>query len=157
MDHHWYPFCHPLNFQGAFQQTRAINWYVHGTHWIVAHAHMALLGFSAFIEVGAIYLAWEKLTGRKWYSNNLIKWHFWLTAIGFLGLWTALTAAGLIQAAGKVYEMPFLEIVKATHPYMAGRVYFGILIIIGQWLFLWHMWKTAQAGERITVSAAKEA
>ncbi len=150
-------FAIPLNFQGAFQQTRAINWYVHGTHWIVAHAHMALLGFSAFIEVGAIYLAWEKLTGRKWYSNNLIKWHFWLTAIGFLGLWTALTAAGLIQAAGKVYEMPFLEIVKATHPYMAGRVYFGILIIIGQWLFLWHMWKTAQAGERITVSAAKEA
>jgi cytochrome c oxidase cbb3-type subunit 1 len=34
----------PLNMQGGFQQTRAINWYIHGTGWIVAHAHLALLG-----------------------------------------------------------------------------------------------------------------
>jgi len=25
----------PLNMQGGFQQTRAINWYIHGTGWIV--------------------------------------------------------------------------------------------------------------------------
>ena len=37
-------FAIPLNIQGAFQQTRALNWYIHGTHWIVAHAHLALLG-----------------------------------------------------------------------------------------------------------------
>lgn len=147
----------PLNFQGAFQQTRAINWYIHGTHWIVAHAHMALLGFSTFIEVGAIYIAWERLTGRKWYSPALIRWHFWMTAIGFLGLWTSLTMAGLIQAAGKIYETQFIDVVKATHPYMAGRVYFGILIIAGQWLFLWHMIKTATSGEKIVDTAGNTA
>jgi cytochrome c oxidase cbb3-type subunit 1 len=41
----------PLNMQGGFQQTRAINWYIHGTGWIVAHAHLALLGFSTFLEL----------------------------------------------------------------------------------------------------------
>jgi cytochrome c oxidase cbb3-type subunit 1 len=58
-------FAIPLNIQGAFQQTRALNWYIHGSHWIVAHAHLALLGFSSFIEIGAIYYGLPKLLKRE--------------------------------------------------------------------------------------------
>ncbi|MDE1982636.1 MAG: cbb3-type cytochrome c oxidase subunit I, partial [Betaproteobacteria bacterium] len=54
----------PLNMQGGFQQTRAINWYIHGTGWIVAHAHLALLGFSTFLEVAAVYLGLQTILKR---------------------------------------------------------------------------------------------
>ena len=55
----------PLNMQGGFQQTRAINWYIHGTGWIVAHAHLALLGFSTFLEGAAIELAGRHVAGHR--------------------------------------------------------------------------------------------
>lgn len=140
----------PLNFQGAFQQTRAINWYIHGTHWMVAHAHFALLGFSTFIEVGATYYAVAKLFQRKIYSQSLATTHYWLTTIGFIGFWTTLTLAGLIQASGKVYNTTFIEVVYATHPYMVGRSLFGLTIVLGQWIFLYNLYKTATAGEPVT-------
>jgi cytochrome c oxidase cbb3-type subunit 1 len=140
----------PLNFQGGFQQTRAINWYIHGTHWIVAHAHFALLGMSTFIEVGAIYYAIPKLFGRKLYSRPMAVWHYWMTLIGFAGFWTALTAAGIIQGAAKVYEIPYVDSVVATHPYMVARMWFGLLIIAAQWLFLYNIYKTVTVGEPST-------
>ena len=29
--------------QGPFQATRAVNWYLHFSNWVVGHAHLALL------------------------------------------------------------------------------------------------------------------
>ncbi|HHJ35815.1 MAG TPA: cytochrome-c oxidase, partial [Gammaproteobacteria bacterium] len=142
-------FAIPLNIQGAFQQTRTLNWYIHGTHWIVAHAHLALLGFSTFIEIGAIYYGLPKLLKRKIYSMKLANIHFWLTAIGFLGFWVALTGGGLVQGAAKVYEIPYIESVIATHPYMVGRAVFGLMIIGAQPIFLYNMIMTARHGERV--------
>jgi cytochrome c oxidase cbb3-type subunit 1 len=138
----------PLNFQGGFQQTRAINWYIHGTHWIVAHAHLALLGFSTFVEVGAIYYALPKLLGRKLYSESIGNVHFWLTLIGFIIYWTSMTTAGLIQGAGKIYEVAYIETVSATQPYMVARAIGGFMVFIGQCLFLYNMYMTATAGEK---------
>jgi len=141
-------FAIPLNIQGAFQQTRTLNWYIHGTHWIVAHAHLALLGFSTFIEIGAIYYGLPKLLKKKIYSLKLARLHFWMTAIGFLGFWISLTGGGLVQGAAKVYEIPYIESVIATHPYMVGRAVFGLLIIFSQPIFLYNMVMTALYGEK---------
>ena len=146
-------FAIPLNIQGAFQQTRALNWYIHGTHWIVAHAHLALLGFSTFIEIGAIYYGLPKLLKRELYSEKLARLHFWMMAIGFLGFWAVLTAAGLVQGAAKVYEIPYIQSVVATHPYMVGRVIFGSLIIFAQPIFLYNMWMTARHGRKLAPQA----
>jgi len=142
-------FAIPLNIQGAFQQTRALNWYIHGSHWIVAHAHLALLGFSSFIEIGAIYYGLPKLLKRELYSEKLARIHFWMMAIGFLGFWSVLTAAGLVQGAAKVYEIPYIQSVAATHPYMVGRVIFGAMIIFSQPIFLYNMYMTAKYGKKL--------
>ena len=134
----------PLFFQGAFQQTRAINWYIHGTHWIVAHAHLALLGFSSFMEIGAMYYGLERLLKRK-FNPTLELYHYWLMTIGFIIFWTSLTAAGLIQAAAKIYEIPYVASVQAAHPYMVARSWGGFMIITGQWIFLYNLYRTATA------------
>ncbi|PJA25077.1 MAG: cytochrome-c oxidase [Alphaproteobacteria bacterium CG_4_10_14_0_2_um_filter_63_37] len=136
----------PLNFQGGFQQTRAINWYIHGTHWIVGHAHLALLGMSTFIEAGGAYYGMQKILGKRLYSASLGELHYWLTLIGFVIYWTAVTAAGLIQGAGKIYEVPYIDTVAAAHPYMVARWVGGTMVFVGQLVWLYNMVMTAKAG-----------
>jgi len=72
-----------------------------------------------------------------------------MMAIGFLGFWSVLTAAGLVQGAAKVYEIPYIQSVVATHPYMVGRVIFGAMIIFAQPIFLYNMWMTARYGKKL--------
>ncbi len=136
----------PLNMQGGFQQTRAINWYIHGTGWIVAHAHLALLGFSTFLEAAAVYLGLQSLMKRKLYSLTLGNMHFWMLLIGFSIYWISMTIAGLIQGAGKIYEVPYIDVVIAEHPYMIARWLGGTLVFISNLIWLYNMWMTARAG-----------
>jgi len=139
----------PLNMQGGFQQTRAINWYIHGTGWIVAHAHLALLGFSTFMEVAGVYLGLQVILKRKLYSITLGNIHYWCLLIGFTIYWVSMTIAGLIQGAGKIYEVPYIDVVIAEHPYMIARWLGGSLVFMGNCVWLYNMWMTARAGSLV--------
>lgn len=136
----------PLNMQGGFQQTRAINWYIHGTGWIVAHAHLALLGFSTFLEAAAVYYGLQTILRRKLYSLALANFHFWFLLIGFTIYWVSMTIAGLIQGAGKIYEVPYIDVVIAEHPYMIARWVGGTMVFTGNLVWLYNMWMTAREG-----------
>jgi len=136
----------PLNMQGGFQQTRSINWYIHGTGWMVAHAHLALLGFSTFLEAAAVYLGLQTLMKRKLYSLTLGNLHFWLLLIGFSTYWISMTIAGLIQGAGKIYEVPYIDVVIAEHPYMIARWLGGTMVFSSTLIWLYNMWMTAREG-----------
>jgi len=136
----------PLNMQGGFQQTRAINWYIHGTGWIVAHAHLALLGFSTFAEAAAVYYGMQVLLRRKLYSASLANFHFWMLLIGFSLYWTSMTISGLIQGAAKIYEVPYVDVVIAEHPYMIVRWLGGTMVFFGNIIWLYNMIMTARAG-----------
>jgi len=136
----------PLNMQGGFQQTRAINWYIHGTGWIVAHAHLALLGFSTFLEGAAVYYGIQTILRRKLYSLTLANFHFWFLLIGFCTYWISITIAGLIQGAAKIYEVPYIDVVIAEHPYMIARWVGGTMVFTGNVVWLYNMWMTAREG-----------
>jgi len=139
----------PLNMQGGFQQTRAINWYIHGTGWIVAHAHLALLGFSTFAEAASVYYGMQVLLRRKLYSASLANFHFWMLLIGFSLYWVSMTISGLIQGAAKIYEVPYVDVVIAEHPYMIVRWLGGTMVFFGNIIWLYNMVMTARAGDII--------
>jgi len=141
----------PLNMQGGFQQTRAINWYIHGTGWIVAHAHLALLGFSTFAEAASVYYGMQVLLRRKLYSASLANFHFWMLLIGFSLYWTSMTISGLIQGAAKIYEVPYVDVVIAEHPYMIVRWLGGTMVFFGNIIWMYNMVMTARAGAVIPV------
>ncbi|MES1981558.1 MAG: cbb3-type cytochrome c oxidase subunit I [Pseudomonadota bacterium] len=136
----------PLNMQGGFQQTRSINWYIHGTGWIVAHAHLALLMFSSALEMAAVYLGLQTLMKRKLYSLTLGNLHYWLWLIGFCTYWISMTIAGLIQGAGKIYEVPYIDVVIAEHPYHVARWLGGTMVFMSTCIWLFNMWMTARRG-----------
>lgn len=128
--------------QGPFQATRAVNWYIHFSNWVVGHAHLALLATFSFIVFAGVYYIIPKVTGRKVYSKRLAVWHFWLSLYGWIIMMLSLTIAGLIQAAGWHFAVPVDQWVVELEPYMFVRWVSGVMIVLGQILFMFNIYKT---------------
>jgi cbb3-type cytochrome c oxidase subunit I len=129
-------------FTGPFQATRWINWYLHFTHWVVGHAHFALLGTFGFVGWGAIYYVVPRVSGRQWYSRRLANAHFWLSLVGTGLMIVALTVAGLIQASAWEEGLPVYRGVIMVAPFMGLRAFSGLLIVLGQVLLVYNVFKT---------------
>jgi len=86
---------------------------------------------------------------RKLYSLSLANFHFWMLLIGFSLYWVSMTIAGLIQGAGKIYEVPYLDIVIAEHPYMIVRWLGGTMVFLGNIVWLYNMYMTVKKGEKL--------
>ena len=142
--------------QGPFQATRWVNWYIHFTQWVVGHAHLALLGTFSFITTAAIYYALPRLTGRQWHSESLIVSHYWLKFLGFLLMMTSLTIAGLVQAAGWSMGYPVDQWSNTLSPYWFLRAISGIMILTGQVIFCYNVFKTLYTPRDVSVDAKKE-
>jgi cbb3-type cytochrome oxidase subunit 1 len=145
--------------QGPFQATRWVNWYLHFTQWVVGHAHLALLGTFSFILTSSFYYSMPRLTGREWHSQGLIRAHYWLKFLGFLLMMTVLTIAGLIQAAGWQLGYPVDQWSLAIRPYYFLRAISGVMIVTGQCLFAYNVWKTLYtpvAGATVAAGKTKE-
>ncbi len=134
--------------QGPFQATRAINWYLHFSNWVVGHAHLALLATFSFIVFAAVYYIIPKVTGRKIYSKQLAVYHFWFTLIGWIVMVVVLTIAGLIQAAGWHFSIAMDQWAFEMEPYMFVRFLSGILITVGQIFFMYNIYKTVFGAEK---------
>jgi cytochrome c oxidase cbb3-type subunit 1 len=50
--------------QGPFQTTHAVNWFVHFTEWVQAHAHLAITGAFTCYGIAAIIYIFPRVTGR---------------------------------------------------------------------------------------------
>lgn len=128
--------------QGPFQATRWINWYLHFSQWVVGHAHLALLGTFSFILTSAFYYSMPRLTGKTWYSESMIRTHYWLKFLGFLLMMISLTTAGLIQAAGWAFGVPIDQWSLQIRPYWFFRAISGVMIVLGQFIFAYNVIRT---------------
>ena len=123
--------------QGPFQAILEVQPVVHFTDWVVAHAHMALLGAFTFFTTAMIYQVWPELTGRRLRSRALSEWHFWLTFVGFYLLYFLPdTAAGLMQGFMWLEGLPLIESILAAQPFWLARALSGAVIIAGQLCFV---------------------
>jgi cytochrome c oxidase cbb3-type subunit I len=134
--------------QGPFQATRSVNWYIHFSNWVVAHAHMALLATFSFFVFAASYYIIPKITGRKMYSKRLAVWHFWLSLYGWVLMMIVLTIAGLVQGAGWHHGIPLDQWVNELTPYWLLRSISGIMIVLGQIFYMFNVYKTVFHAEQ---------
>ncbi len=81
---------------GVFNSSIALDRFIRGTYWIVAHFHYAMVGATLFGLLAAIYYWYPKMTGRM-YNERLGKIHFWVAFIGFNVLYLPMFI---------IYEMP---------------------------------------------------
>jgi cytochrome c oxidase cbb3-type subunit I len=117
--------------QGPFQALPSVQRITHLTNWVVAHSHIAVLGFSGFIGLGVIYFLLPRITGRPLYSRKLTDIQYWLVLTGLTGFFVVLTMAGLIQGSGWLSGSTVYKILPELHVYWIWRLGFGVLISAG--------------------------
>jgi len=132
-----------VSLPGSFQALRNFHQFIHFTNWTVAHAHLALLGFVAFSLWGMAYYIMPRIYNVPLHSERLAWIHWWLTFAGFLGFFSVLTAAGLVQAGGFAQGIPIVQILPGIHDLFVARAATGTVIIGAQYLFAYNIWRTA--------------
>ena len=111
----------------------------HFSNWVVAHAHMGVLGFSGMIALGGIYYILPKMTGKPIYSKLLADFQFWMILIGLVGFMVVLTIAGLVQGNSWLNGETIYRILPQMHHYNIVRAGLGFLIVTGAVVGLYNM------------------
>ncbi|MED5250774.1 MAG: cbb3-type cytochrome c oxidase subunit I, partial [Pseudomonadota bacterium] len=78
------------------------NWQVHDTHFVVAHMHYVLVGGMFFPLIAGLYY-WLPLFSGRMPSENLGRWGFWLTFLGFNGTFLIMHWTGLLGMPRRIY------------------------------------------------------
>lgn len=119
-----------VSVQGSLQALMPVNRFIHFTDWVIAHAHLALIGFASFTAIGGMLHAWQRLPGLR-YNARAANWSFWLLAAGLLGMFSDLTAAGLVQGHLWRSDATWMESVRVSQPYWLVRSIAGTVVLLG--------------------------
>lgn len=118
-------------FQGSLQSFPDVQKITHFNNWTIGHAHIAVLGFSGFIALGALWHILPLITGKELYSGKLVKYQYGLIMTGLIGFFLVLSTAGLIQGESWFNGEMVYRVLPRLSIYMALRAGFGIFIIAG--------------------------
>jgi cbb3-type cytochrome c oxidase subunit I len=128
--------------QGPLQSLPMVQRVTHLNNWVIAHAHMGVLGFSGTIALGGIYFILPRITGRPIFKRRWADIQYWLVLIGMAGFFMVLTAAGLIQGNGWQNGLAVYKILPEIHIYMILRASIGLLIVCGASLGLINIYQS---------------
>jgi cytochrome c oxidase cbb3-type subunit 1 len=137
---------------GSTMALRSVNEVTHFTHFTVGHSHHGLYAFFTMVMFGSIYYMLPRLLQKEWPSSSLISLHFWATAIGIVVYVIAMSIGGWKQGTELLNpEVPFLDIVKGTLPYLFSRTVAGVIMLTGHLAFavsfVWMLLKPRTAVE----------
>jgi cytochrome c oxidase cbb3-type subunit 1 len=136
--------------QGVAQAFPNFSLWVHFTNWVIGHSHLAFVGDYTFWMFPMVYLILPELVGRPIFSRNLAEWHFWLSFIGLIIFMVSLWIAGLIQGENwNVGGIPFIQTVRAMNPYFLGRLIGGAMMVVGQCVFAYNIYRTVTSRVRL--------
>jgi cytochrome c oxidase cbb3-type subunit 1 len=130
--------------QCAFQVTLTMQQIIHFSDWVVAHAHLVMFGVFGFWLLGVVTELWPKIVGKPWYSERLNAWHYWLSAIGMVIMFTDLTIAGLVQGFSWKSLQIWEQSLIASRPFWIVRTFAGVMMVLGQILWVYNLYRTAR-------------
>ncbi|HCR37261.1 MAG TPA: hypothetical protein DIU37_03835 [Opitutae bacterium] len=130
---------------GSGMALREVNVVTHFTHFTVGHAHHGAYAFFTMVMFGSIYYMMPRLLGREWPSALLIRTHFWAAAMGITLMLVVLHIGGWIQGLEMNNpDIPFINVVINTVPWLMSRSFAGALLAIGHIAFFinffWMLW-----------------
>lgn len=135
--------------QGPFQTTHAVNWFVHFTEWVQAHAHLALTGAFTCYGIAAILYIFPRVTGRQLYSRTLASWVFWIMAVVFPLFYLGFTHSGLVTGISiNILGNTIYETISAVWLARFFRTLMGVGVVLGFWLLGYLMVRSLQIGPK---------
>jgi cbb3-type cytochrome c oxidase subunit II len=119
-----------VSLQGSAQALMPVNRFVHFSDWVIGHSHLAMIGFASFAAIGGLLHVWQRSPGLR-FNARAANWAFWLLAVGVIGMFFDLTAAGLVQGQLWQADAPWLDSVVASQPYWLVRTWAGVVTFMG--------------------------
>lgn len=142
--------------QGPLQSLPSVQKITHFNNWTVGHAHIAVLGFSGFVAIGAMYHVLPAVCGRHLYSKRLASLQFGLVLTGLAGFFVALTTAGLIQGENWYHGQTVYNVLPMLPPFMVVRAASGMFLLVGSFVGLYNVIMTLRCGQRVVSSPLDE-
>jgi len=133
--------------QGSLQSLPDLQVITHFNNWTVGHAHIAVLGFSGFIAIGALWHILPLMTRKKLYSVRLVNIQFGLVMVGLSGFFIVLTIAGLIQGESWYNGEVIYRVLPELDAYMVLRAALGLFIIFASFIGLYNVIMTIRKGQ----------
>jgi cytochrome c oxidase cbb3-type subunit 1 len=140
--------------QCAIQATLTMQALIHFTDWVIGHAHLVMFGVFGFWIFGVMTYLFPRLLRQDWYSQKLCEWHYWLSTIGLLVMFTALLLVGIFQGVSWGSLESWDESINLSIPFWWVRLFAGLAIILGQILFAYNLFKTFQLAKRNRAAVA---
>ena len=130
--------------QCAVQVTMSVQEVIHFTDWVVGHAHFVMFGVFTFWITAWVYWLLPRIWKTEIYSMSMARWHFWLSVIGISIMQIDLLAAGVMQGLMWRSLAPFIDVVRASVPFWWARTLSGIVILVGESIFMINLYLTWQ-------------
>ena len=125
--------------QGPMQSLPVVQRITHYTHWVPAHAHLAVLGFVGMIAYGTFYYLFEQVTGTKIFSEALAGLQYWLMLLGVTGKMIILTMAGVVQGHAWFHGEVVYRVLPSVYVYNVARLMMGALVVTGAFVGLYNV------------------
>ena len=117
-----------VSIQGSMMSLPDVQRVTHFNNWVVAHAHIGVLGFAGMIALGGLYYVIPKISGRPLFSRFLADFQYWMVLIGMVGFTVVLTIAGLIQGNAWLNGETVYRVLPEIHVYYVVRAALGLMI-----------------------------
>lgn len=128
-----------VSIQGSMMALPDVQRVTHFNNWVVAHAHVGVLGFAGMIALGGLYYILPRITGKPLYSRFLADFQYWLILIGVIGFTVVLTIVGLIQGNAWLNGETVYRVLPEMHIYYITRASIGLIIFSSAILGLYNI------------------
>lgn len=122
---------------GVMLANQSINEVAHGTYFVTGHFHFIFVGLTLGVTMAVFYLLYPTFSNGRVYDERLAKWHFYFTAVGSLLMSFSWAVGGYLGMPRSVagYFAQF-------QPYQDSAIIGGVIIGIGQLIFLYNIAKS---------------
>jgi len=134
-----------VSIQGSIMALPQVQRVTHFNNWVVGHAHVGVLGFSAMIALGGLYFILPRITGRPLHSRFLADLQYWFVLLGTIGFTTVLTIVGLIQGNAWLNGETVYRVLPEVHIYYVIRAAIGFMIFSSALIGLYNIVRTIYA------------
>ena len=128
--------------QCALQTTLYFQQLIHFSDWVVGHAHMVMFGVFSFWIFGMMTYLIPRLLRKRWYSESLCEYHFWLSTGGLTVMVVDLTLCGLFQGYYWSSLFPWEVSVDGSQVFWIVRVFAGVAVFAGFLCFIYNLYAT---------------
>jgi cytochrome c oxidase cbb3-type subunit 1/cytochrome c oxidase cbb3-type subunit I/II len=141
-----------VSIQGSIMALPQVQRITHFNNWVVAHAHIGVLGFAGMIALGGLYYILPRITNKPLFSRFLADFQYWMVLIGVVGFTVVLTIAGLIQGNAWYIGETVYRVLPEIHMYYIVRASLGLLIFTSAVLGLYNIIRTLyfNPGEKLS-------